>query len=1097
MNVLIVSQCEKRALTETRRVLDQFAERRGDRTWQTSITQAGLDTLRRMLKKTARKNTSVACHWIRGHDHSELAWIVGDASRFNEQGSVPTNTTGSDVLRSEAENSWQSLEDIQLLAVLSSLFHDFGKASSAFQAKLTAKVPIADAYRHEWVSLRLFEAFVGRDSDRDWLQRLARGDALLGAAALADLKRDDKPGALGPFGTGNMGPVAQAVGWLVVSHHRLPAVSRDKNAVPYLKTLLAPLLPDWDGARPQADAKERAECWHFPHGTPFDSRDWSRRAADCSRTMLERPGFIERASGFLDDNYIMHISRLALMLADHHYSSCESEQRYGDAAYPLYANTDRKTNQLKQRLDEHLAGVASHARRIVRALPRVERDLPRIARCKAFQKRTTSDRFRWQDKAYDLAASLRERAADFGFFGVNMASTGCGKTLANGRILYGLSDARRGARFTVALGLRTLTLQTGEAYRERLALGDDDLAVLVGGSAVKELFALSKETAQTPDGAKTYGSESAEDLLAQGNHVHFEGNLEDGPLKRWLGSNSNANKLLQAPVLVCTIDHLMPATESLRGGHQIAPILRLLSSDLVLDEPDDFNLEDLPALSRLVHWAGLLGSRVVLSSATLPPALIEALFDAYRAGRETYQKNRGEVGRALAIPCAWFDEFRSDHSTHQGTDTFRSSHDVFVEKRLGFLRKETERRKVAIIAPNLRRAPGRSGNPSREGVCAALGEALPGHIVNLHSQHHTVDPTTSKKVSFGLLRFANIEPIILLARALFNASLPEDHTLHLCVYHAKHPLLMRSAIETMLDGTLKRHEELEVFGIPAIQEATASSVDNNHIFVVLASPVAEVGRDHDYDWAIVEPSSMRSIIQLAGRIRRHRPGECTAPNVAVLAENIQAITSPASKPAFCKPGFEGNEAPFLLKSHDVQRVLAPEQWSPLDAGPRIKERSALTPAENLVDLEHAAMRAKLLGQGANSNRFCAQHWWTTRAPLSGMLQTADPFRKSGGEDGEYGLLPLDEDAEDITLFERVEGRWKSSPDGNLLKQVGLSVAPAVRPWGPANYRTELLKLSERTGLEPRACAERYGYLVLKPHQQGWEYHPVLGFKKCK
>lgn len=32
------------------------------------------------------------------------------------------------------------------------------------------------------------------------------------------------------------------------------------------------------------------------------------------------------------------------------------------------------------------------------------------------------------------------------------------------------------------------------------------------------------------------------------------------------------------------------------------------------------------------------------------------------------------------------------------------------------------------------------------------------------------------------------------------------------------------------------------------------------------------GRDHDYDWAIVEPSSMRSIIQLAGRIRRHRPG---------------------------------------------------------------------------------------------------------------------------------------------------------------------------------------------------------------------------------
>lgn len=35
MNILLVSQCEKRALSETRRILDQFAERRGERTWRT------------------------------------------------------------------------------------------------------------------------------------------------------------------------------------------------------------------------------------------------------------------------------------------------------------------------------------------------------------------------------------------------------------------------------------------------------------------------------------------------------------------------------------------------------------------------------------------------------------------------------------------------------------------------------------------------------------------------------------------------------------------------------------------------------------------------------------------------------------------------------------------------------------------------------------------------------------------------------------------------------------------------------------------------------------------------------------------------------
>ena len=100
---MLISQCTKGALTETRRILDQFAERRGDRTWQTSITLQGLSTLRSMLAKTARKNTAVACHWIRGKDHSELIWVIGDARQFNTHGATPTNTTERDVLRVQDE----------------------------------------------------------------------------------------------------------------------------------------------------------------------------------------------------------------------------------------------------------------------------------------------------------------------------------------------------------------------------------------------------------------------------------------------------------------------------------------------------------------------------------------------------------------------------------------------------------------------------------------------------------------------------------------------------------------------------------------------------------------------------------------------------------------------------------------------------------------------------------------------------------------------------------------------------------------------------------------------------------------------------------
>ena len=64
MMVTFVSQCEKNALKKTRRVLDAFANRIGDNTWQTVITQEGLDTVKKMLRKTASRSTAVSCHWI-------------------------------------------------------------------------------------------------------------------------------------------------------------------------------------------------------------------------------------------------------------------------------------------------------------------------------------------------------------------------------------------------------------------------------------------------------------------------------------------------------------------------------------------------------------------------------------------------------------------------------------------------------------------------------------------------------------------------------------------------------------------------------------------------------------------------------------------------------------------------------------------------------------------------------------------------------------------------------------------------------------------------------------------------------------------------
>lgn len=163
MMVTFVSECEKRALNRTRRVLDAFANRIGSRTWQTVITEEGLRAVKKLLRKTAAKNTAVACHWIRSRSRSELVWVVGNKDKFNDWGYVPVNYTEEDLIMGEtafktdkifANTKRQSLhqhsfavgflayhlinrmvndEKLAKAAYIAGCLHDLGKAELGFQ----------------------------------------------------------------------------------------------------------------------------------------------------------------------------------------------------------------------------------------------------------------------------------------------------------------------------------------------------------------------------------------------------------------------------------------------------------------------------------------------------------------------------------------------------------------------------------------------------------------------------------------------------------------------------------------------------------------------------------------------------------------------------------------------------------------------------------------------------------------------------------------------------------------------------------------------------------------------------------------------------
>lgn len=1051
MNILLISECSKRALPETRRVLDQFAERCGERTWQTSITNLGLNTLYRLLKKTARKNTAVSCRWVRSRNHTELLWIVGDRSKFNEKGAVPTNTTERNILKSASENNWISAKYIELATRLAALFHDFGKSCEDFQKKLKSNKPERNYIRHELISVRIFRAFVNGDDDEVWLNRLINKD--FGADWAERLIRDgldkkpekplESPSSLVSF-----------ICWLIVSHHKLPS---DKSFhISDFNKVLSKIDASWCRS---GNLKGVAVdgYWEFPSGIPSESKVWLNHASKVASEIIK----FDRVE---IEQYQSVMARMTLMLSDHIYSSLkEDDDRFkGDNGFELYANTDRGGGELKQKLDEHLIGLDKYVKRIMHYLPAIRDSLPAMSNHKSFKKRNSISRFKWQDKAYDLACSVRERSNEAGFFGINMASTGCGKTIANGRIVYGLSSPEKGARFSIALGLRTLTLQTGDSYREMLNLDDQTLGVLVGGGAVKELY-----NYQQSEKAAT-SSESDGELIPEDSYVHFEGNINDTPIARWFKNTRGVSPLLNAPVLACTIDHLIPASEGIAGGKQIAPMLRLMTSDLILDEPDDFDTNDLYALSRLVHFAGLCGSRVLLSSATITPSIAEGLFRAYESGRREFNRNRVADGYRGTV-CGWFDENGCHGETNVTVENFAELHKAQVDKRVSFLNEQSSKVRAEIMPVT-----------SVEG----LADDVLNGAVRLHELNCEVDRQTGCKVSLGIVRIANINPLINLVKKFASIDKPDDCFFHICCYHSQFPLALRSNIEKALDRLAKRGGGVSFCDHPEVFRNISKHKDKaNHIFIVFASPVAEVGRDHDYDWAIVEPSSMRSIIQLAGRVRRHRNDAYENLNILIMDKNIKALGD--KNICYEKPGFESKD--FSLDTKSMAELLREDEYKTINSVARISENIE-SPAGKLSDLEHTRLRQTLMNSD-NSRVLSADMFWETEVWLSGSMQLKKPFRN--GEEGDEYVLKVDEDGKSFHAVDNgVIGREVTVSKFDT-EQLELNDSQFFINM---DYSYVIEELADTFCLSLEKACERYGRFIIKYNSDlPIKYNDCLGY----
>jgi CRISPR-associated endonuclease/helicase Cas3 len=623
MIVILNNESEGKAWIRTRRILSKYLPQIGSRSWAGHISEEGLQDLHLALKKAASKSGSVSCHRVTSRSHLELQWIAGNKKQFDEVGRYSFRTETS---KSEFDMPLGTGRRVMHLVVqLAALLHDVGKATIAFQSKLRGDY-YAEYYRHDLMSfLMLKDRTAKYGDDQSWLSDFVDNPAgvfnwIQGRAVVSDPESSLSGTALKNL-TDNT-PILFTLLWLVLTHHRLPSGSIDLQFDSHINKIVA-------GSSSRVASKN--ECLFLSEGElPWQNQGWLQAVANTSKQLLAliqgADGIYQEIRGSLNQWILVaaHWARPCLIYGDHLASI--DKQQGGDIASaqtlsPL-ANTrvnDIAIDALRlagDSLHDHLTKTRRYARRalIVSASPQSLFRRASIPSTASFLSTSSDSRYVWQQRlatAIDHSTSGMRPA-----FVAIIAGTGCGKTIAGVRAMHALSGGKM--RYTLALGLRSLTLQSAKAMISQAGFSSKDVAVAIGQPQatnwVENQSARSRINAAFLDGSES--ADSGEDYfelqLLNGGTIH---NADDD-LPAWvrafsLGAQSSDQSvsaalfegvkhraMIDTPILACTADHLVAAVE-MRTGGSARMALRMMTSDLLLDEIDAYSAQDLQSIGKL------------------------------------------------------------------------------------------------------------------------------------------------------------------------------------------------------------------------------------------------------------------------------------------------------------------------------------------------------------------------------------------------------------------------------------------------------------------------------------------------------------------
>ena len=812
----------------------------------------------------------------------------------------------------------------------------------------------------------VFEAF---EAQREWLDSkpmraeieehiqvaLKMAGASRGSTSVAELNHFAKRLSLNDASRWAKYPLWMSVLWLVFTHHKLPTggwLKREGSFISVLNHHFGIVTCEESGELSLANLERLGDFLKLPSSDqPWRHAQWRAAVVESVeqlRDLREKwPGFEQQmfaCGGEAGDKgfgvstswmtSLVRVGRLSLVLGDYE-ASCDAVKEVftGDAENLLFANTKmmEESPHLADRLHVHLRKAGDFAEQILRGFF-IERsadvfnpiklgsaDKPASLRV---PERIVESPYAWQ--AHAQKHMERYAQTDKGFFCVVAAGTGRGKTRACAAMM---TSARQHPRFSVLLSMRSLTFQTSSAYlSDTIGFRPDQVAMFVGDDVLKRRFREQKKTVRAArrQRLKDIGTDNRlSEPGAEEYSVVYHGSQRATLRLACLQEDHHLMRMLSAPVSVMTVDHVIRLID-LAKSKDLLQALHLMTTDLILDEVDDYRGDDLVCIGRLIEIAGQFGRRVIIASATLPKTVVDGFRDAYFKGYSVYQNLYGAED-ADSLIVTHLAPYFSQHETGTFGAFYTQVMDTFSdEERKGaelsprrivrnmeawftaFDSKRPPERRLDLVAESVyTRQTGKERTEAH--AQDRYFSSLLYSATEAHKDNRLKDDESGVSYSAGFVRLNTVKSAQKFAQWLIQSELrkhldSKGLVLKLVCYHAQNLGLVRVLQERFLETHLNRTRMNDGAGDPLLDNADfkaalvqAKEDGKQHVvMMVVTSSIMETGRDFDFDWCVLEPCSTTSIVQAGGRVRRHRRLTTEKPNVLVLPVSLAGMTDDRS-----------------------------------------------------------------------------------------------------------------------------------------------------------------------------------------------------------